>query len=360
MAGQDLQKAGVEIGLQGVVVGQVALLLEGLDRGIGVPVAALDFVAPDVEIGVGEERGHLAEELVEERVDALVGGIEGRFGDAEPALDGVGAGRAGELGVGDEPARRMPGDVELRHDPDAAVGGIFDDVTDLGLRVIHAVRAELVEAGEDFGLHAEPLVLGEMPMEDVHLQGGHAVQVPLDDLDGMEMTPGIDEQAPPGETGPVDDLDAGDVIPRLVRAEQLKEGFEAAEDADVGRRRQDDLSGVDDQRVGFVLERLELSRPGEFVLNGAGGGRSLRGQEVLLEEDPRPGGQAGHEPGGGPKGPVPGSRLSADRQAIIHPEPPIAEVHALGHRHEVERGLLRSGLRGPGRSDGQEGQHRHA
>ena len=43
-----------------------------------VPLLAVALVAADVEVRIGKQRGHLAEELVQELEGALAGGIHGR------------------------------------------------------------------------------------------------------------------------------------------------------------------------------------------------------------------------------------------------------------------------------------------
>ncbi len=287
------------MGLQGLVVREAVLLLEGLDGRIGVPLVAFDLVPADVEIRIGEEPGHLLEEGVEERIDLLVGRIEGRGEDAELALDRVGAGCARESGIGDEPAGRMARQVELGHDPDAAVGGVFDDLLDLDLGEEHPVRAELVELGEDLRFDAEALVLGQVEVQDVHLDRGHAVDVALDDVDGLEMAADVDHQAAPGETGLVDDDDGGEIIAFFVRAQQLEEGLEAPQNADVGLGVQDDPGRLDREQVGLVLGGQYLAGTGVRISDAALTGRCLRRQEVLLQEKAGPAGQAGHEASGG-------------------------------------------------------------
>ena len=83
-----------------------------------------DLVAADVQVLVREQRGHLADQFVDEGVDGFVGRVERRVVDAEGMDDLVGAGRAGEFGIADHPGRAMAGHVELGDDADAAVAGV--------------------------------------------------------------------------------------------------------------------------------------------------------------------------------------------------------------------------------------------
>ena len=156
--------------------------LEGLDPRVTVPRAAVDLVAAHVQVRVGEQRGHLADEAVEERVELLARGIHAMVVEAELALDLVRPGRARQLGMSDEPAPRVARHVELRHDADAAVARVLEDLARFLGRVEVPVRAQAVKPREARALDAEPLVLGQVPVQDVELHRGHAVQVALDHL----------------------------------------------------------------------------------------------------------------------------------------------------------------------------------
>ena len=119
--------APVEICLQRSVVPQPVTVHERLDR------------PGDVDAPVREQIRHLAHETVEEREGLLARRIEDRIEDAEPPLDRVRPRRARKLRMTHEPARRMPGDIELGHDPDPTVAGEGDDAPDLVLRVVRPV-----------------------------------------------------------------------------------------------------------------------------------------------------------------------------------------------------------------------------
>ena len=54
--------------------------------------------------------------------------------------------------------------------------------------------------GKFAALRAETLVIGNVPVENVHLHGFHTIQVALEDFDGNEMAARVNQQAAPGET----------------------------------------------------------------------------------------------------------------------------------------------------------------
>ena len=103
--------------------------------------------------------------------------------------------------MADEPGAGVAGHVELRHDADAAGAGVGDDVPGLFLGVVEAIGAGGSELGKELALDAEALILGEVPVEDVELHGGHGVEVALDDVDRLEVAADVDHQAAPAEAG---------------------------------------------------------------------------------------------------------------------------------------------------------------
>ncbi len=75
----------------------------------------------------------------------------------------------------------MARDIEFRHNANTALAGICDDFASLLLRVEEAVGAHSGQLGEDLALDAEALIVGQVPVEDVELYGGHSVERALDD-----------------------------------------------------------------------------------------------------------------------------------------------------------------------------------
>jgi hypothetical protein len=84
-----------------------------------------------------------------------------------------------------------------------------------------------VEAREAAALHAEALVLGEVPVEDVHLHRGHAVEVALQDVDRDEVPAGVDQEAAPAKAGSI--LDGDDRKSKAARArlDEIEQRLEA-------------------------------------------------------------------------------------------------------------------------------------
>ena len=147
----------------------------------------------------------------------------------------------------------MPRHIELRDDADAAVARVRHDVAHLRLCVIQPVRAHALQPRVAQALHAEPLVLREMPVQHVELDRRHAVEGALDHLDRLEVPADIHQQSAPREARRVLDVHGGHEKPVGVAGHELQQRLEAAEHADDGRRPQRGPRRVDVERVGLVL-----------------------------------------------------------------------------------------------------------
>src|SRR6516162_5547039 len=131
---------------------------ESLNLRVGVPLLAVHFVTADVKIGVGEQLRHFRDELLKELIRLLLRGVHGRIENPDSPLDLVRSGRTRQLGITDEPSRRMPRHIEFRDDANAAIMGISDDVAYLVLRVELAVRSHSRQFGESLALDPEALI----------------------------------------------------------------------------------------------------------------------------------------------------------------------------------------------------------
>ncbi len=228
--GHDLQDAPIEVGLQRVEIGQLVSLHESFDRGALRPLALFRyFVAADVEIGVGEQTRHLADESVEKCVGGFARRIHGRDENAGLAYDLVGSFAAGEIRIPGEPTSRVAGHIKLRNHAHAAIARIGDHVADLRLRVIQTVGAFLVEARKFLALDAESLVVRKVPVKYVHLHGGEPVNAALDGRDRQEMTRDVQRQSAPPEARLIGDIDRRRSESIGAQSNQLQQSFEAAQ-----------------------------------------------------------------------------------------------------------------------------------
>ena len=118
--------------------------------------------------------------------------------------------------------------VELRNDADPPVGCISDNVANLFLGVVKPVRPHRLQLGEALALNSEPLVIGEMPVEDIHLHRSQTVNVALDDLDRLPMAGDVDHQSPPRKARLVPDADERQKIAMLICRDELQNRFQTA------------------------------------------------------------------------------------------------------------------------------------
>ena len=179
----------------------------GLDLRVRVPLFAVALVAADMEVGVGKERRHLPQKLIEKLERAFARRVHGRVHDAPAVRNLVRARAAGQLWIPYEPRRGVAGHIEFGNHADAAIVRVLDDVCDLLLRVVETVRALFLKKRIDLAFDWETLVIREMPVEDIELHRFHAVQVALDHVDRLEVAAGINHQAAPREARLVVDGD---------------------------------------------------------------------------------------------------------------------------------------------------------
>src|SRR5262249_9011177 len=134
------------------------LLHERLDLLVLGPVLAVALVSADVHERVGKQRGHLAEKLVDELVDGFACRIKRRIHDSPGPLDLVWTRLTGKRRIADKPACRVTGHVELGHYSYSAIGGVGNDLSNLILRVVEPVRAQLVKFWKPPAFNSEPLI----------------------------------------------------------------------------------------------------------------------------------------------------------------------------------------------------------
>ena len=194
----DLLQALIEIGLQIAVVLHAVSPNEFLDFRIRVPRLVGHFIAANVKVSVGEEARHFPNKLVEELIGPVPRGIHDGIGVRDPARP-VRAGHTGKFRITGHPGAAVSGHVEFWNHADPAVARIGHEVADLGLRVVLSLRAQLLQLGKALALDAETLIVGKMPVQDIHLHRRHSVEVPLQYFDGDEMAADVNQQATPGK-----------------------------------------------------------------------------------------------------------------------------------------------------------------
>ena len=136
-----------------------------------------------------------------------------------------------------------------------------------------------MQFGETPGLDAEALIVGEMPVEDVELDGGHGVEIAADHIEGEEVAGGIEQEAAPGETRVVVDDDGGRSPAGRRFRHELKQGFEGVEGSERVRGGYQRLMGCGFEAIGFVfVERLHGIAGGTDMDPKVDGSAEARGQ----------------------------------------------------------------------------------
>ena len=262
-----------------------------------------------MEILAGEDVAKLAENGLQEFEGGVLTGAEDIRRHSPDSPDFVvSAGlyalaRAAEPGVGRQRRDHMAGEVHLRDDGDAELGRIFDHVAHLFLGVetamALAVEAELLrlEAAlvaddglrapcSDFGeervgldLGAPALVLGEVPVEAVELEGSHHVEDLLDLVHREEVAAAVQMHSAICEARFVLDLAArqlpfGFLIAGVAvdgNGHELLEGLDRIEETVVRVRLDHGFLFIDIDGVSLVHEGRVHGEDDALALPGANG-----------------------------------------------------------------------------------------
>ena len=138
-----------------------------------------------------------AMKFVQKLVRFFVRGIHRRIEHAPLAFQLVGAWAAGEFRIADKPRGAVTGHIKFRHDANAAVARIGNQVADFFLGVKLAVGTLFLQLRKFLALHAKAFVVRKVPVKHVQFHGFHAVQIALQHRQRNEMARDIDHQATP-------------------------------------------------------------------------------------------------------------------------------------------------------------------
>ena len=214
-----------EVRLQGAVAGETQFLHLLLAEGIAFPLRCGALVAADMDVGVGEDVAELAEDVLCEFHCLGVGHIEDVRRDAAVNPNRGRIGRcAAVFGICGHGGYKMSRHVHLGEHVDVAFGSIGHhlahfvlgvEIGAVGLAGIGAfarppivvdhidVRVPTVGTcgphGGKFGVLLDfgtpSLVVGQVPVEDVHLVDGHDVEHLLDFLHAEEVPADVEHKA---------------------------------------------------------------------------------------------------------------------------------------------------------------------
>ena len=191
----ELRESAEHVRLEIARTFQAELFDASLCGWAAVPLRDTDFVAAEVDVFRREEIEDLGENI-------LVESDRGLFGVERIAVDAPGGpdfdrfSGVPEVGVGGNRGSGMTGEFDLGDDVDEVVGGVLDDLADVGLGVEAAVGCVVIFGGGVFGaaddggfppradggqfriffdLDSPPLIIRQMPVEGVHFVHGQEV-----------------------------------------------------------------------------------------------------------------------------------------------------------------------------------------
>jgi hypothetical protein len=223
---QNLEQPLVEINLQPVRPIQLMLFRERLDSFRILPLLPVHLIAANMHVRIGKQRRHLAKERIQKLICLLARRIHDVVEDPPRALDPRRPFHTHQLGISRKPARRVPRHIKLRDHANAAIPGVRNHLPDLILRVVMAVRTEFLQLRESFALRTESLILRQVPVQHVHLNCSHRVQIAQNHWKRYPVPRDIDHQPTPRKSRPVLDMHRGSLKPVRPRSNQLQKGLE--------------------------------------------------------------------------------------------------------------------------------------
>ena len=228
----------VEVSLERIIIFYPVRPHERSDGRVRAPLHSVHFIAADVEVPIGKQMRHLADEFIQKPVGSLLGWVHGGIKDSPFAFDRIGAFAAGKFRVADKPRCGVPRHVKLGHHADAPIGGVSHELPRFFLGVVEPVGAHFLQLGEFLALDAESLVVGQMPVKYVYFHRGHPVQVALEDLHRNKVAADVDHQPAPGKPRLVLDRDRRHHEAGRNVFDQLQERLEPVQNAQGIRRPQ--------------------------------------------------------------------------------------------------------------------------
>ena len=166
----------------------------------------------------GEDIHNLREHILHKLIDLRIAHTEHILIDTPIVSHLIGATRAAQLWIAGEGSKHVAWHINLRYYGNMACCSISHNLTCLSLCVIatignlivnvavgtdngtRAMRAHLHQFRPFLDLDAPTLIVGNMPMEDVHVMQGQQVDELLHELHREEMTGTVKVHASPRET----------------------------------------------------------------------------------------------------------------------------------------------------------------
>ena len=173
----------------------------------------------------GENIHNLRQHILDELIDFRIAYTEHILIDTPIVPHLIGTACATQFRITRQSSQHVSGHIDLGDDGDMTLGSIADNLTGLSLGVETTVGDVVVKVGigADDGartlrtnlrklrpflnLDAPTLIVGEMPVENVHIMERQQVNELLHEVDGPEMAGAVEMHPSPGESRGVGDFD---------------------------------------------------------------------------------------------------------------------------------------------------------
>ena len=270
MLPRKLLHPGCEIVLQ--VLDVHALTLgQGLALGAFLPTGSRGLVAADVDFLGGEDVHDLLQHVLAELIGLLIAKAQHLVAHAPHAPHLVGAARAAHVGIGSQGTEHVAGHVDLGDYGDVSLRGVAHDLTRLVLCVVASVGNTVIDSrvapqhghaalGAHLGqprvfldFDAPALVVGDVPVEGVHIMESHQVDILLHEAQGEVVARAVEHHAAIAEPGRVADADGGQLYLGHAGLQALAQGLDGVEHTSGSLAAEGDTLVADRDAVALLL-----------------------------------------------------------------------------------------------------------
>ena len=212
------------------------------------PMFETNFIASNMNHLARKKCHHLIENVIQDAVNVLVGGIVARVMLAEAGRHFDGFGLSSQLRVRSDRGGRVPRHFDFRHDLNMQLSRVGDDLFDLFLRIkpfmrhtrelftIPSAHLRILPLGTDlselrvfFNFNPPALVIRQVPVKDIHFEQCHLIQQGLHHVHPFEIPCFVEHKASPGETRCVFDAHATNGSPDSLMRQQLTQALHTVE-----------------------------------------------------------------------------------------------------------------------------------
>ena len=266
MPRKNLSNSGGEIALQLARLRDPSFTHECFDVRHALPRSRMHFVTTDVHEFVRKQRRNFRKQCVEKHIGFLARRIQTAAADTEllaqlPVLRqclGQRREQGRELRIAHQPTLAMARHIQLGNHANATFIRVAHQVTNIILGIELTVTSSASQARQRNALQAKTLIVAEVQVQHVELQGRHTIQHAQQIANRQEMARRVEHHAAIGKARGVVDS----AFRNLASVDELQQRFNSPMQTQYMRRHQTGMCSSDVQRITLVTSshRIALAR----------------------------------------------------------------------------------------------------